>query len=102
MVIGLQIGKVQGGGAESAHPRPYQILKSPGCLGLNCLPRRGPLIFSLYQLQTPQAIKLKLSDFKKANFTSHTSSLHCDLLPWQQNYKSTSQNLAPWKSEFFV
>ena len=32
MVIGLQIGKLHRG-AESA-PRPYQILKSPACLGL--------------------------------------------------------------------
>ena len=61
-----------------------------------------PLLFFLHHHKTAQGIKLKLSDFKYTplrHFSSQTSSLHFELLPWQQNYKGTSQNLAPKKSE---
>ena len=34
IVIGLQIGKLHGGGGRNRPPRPYQILKSPTSLGL--------------------------------------------------------------------
>ena len=40
--------------------------------------------------ETPQAMKLKLSDIKDTSlrhFTSYTSPLHSEVLPWQQNYK---------------
>ena len=46
-----------------------------------------PLLFFLHHPKTAQGMKLKLSDFKDTLFASKTSSLHFELLPWQQNYK---------------
>ena len=47
-------------------------------------------MFFFHHPETPQAIKLKRSDFKDifdTHFTCYTSSLYSEVLPWQQNYK---------------
>ena len=51
----------------------------------------APLLFFFHHPKRDQGIKLTLPDFKDSQVrhfsASKTSSLHFELLPWQQNYK---------------
>ena len=64
----------------------------------------GGVLFFLYHPQHPQAIKLKLSDFKDTSLehilqipVRHSLSCYYG----NETTNDTSQNLAPWKSEIF-